>query len=89
MGNQQGGGGGQKVGSEHHRLMGISGMSGDDGVDTGRHPTGTASFDPRSQLARPTGRCLLSVYGPDPTISWLIGASWGRPVIVSKASRSE
>jgi hypothetical protein len=41
--------------------MGISGMGGDDGVDTGWHPTCTGSFDPKSQLARPTGRCLLSV----------------------------
>jgi len=57
----------RRVGSEHHRLMGISGMGGDDGVDTSRHPTSTGSFDPKSQLARPTGRCLISVYGPDPT----------------------
>ena len=57
----------RRVGSEHHRLMGISGMGGDDGVDTGWHPTCTGSFDPKPQLPRSTSRCLLSVYGPDPT----------------------
>ena len=56
----------RRVGSEHHRFMGISGMGGDDGVDTSRDPTSSGSFDPKSQLARSTGRCLISVYGSDP-----------------------
>jgi hypothetical protein len=46
--------------------MRVSGMGGDDGVDAGRRPTGTGPFDPKSQLTRPTGYCLISIYGPDP-----------------------